>query len=142
MRHRNAKNKLGRTSAHYSATISNMLGALFTHGRLQTTEGKARELRRVAERTVTKAVRLGDILTRDWTTLGAAERARLIHALRIVKRTVRDREATLRMFREWAPRYLGRSGGYTSMFKLGKRRGDNAPMVLLELVPADKPESP
>jgi len=118
-----------------------MLGALFTHGRLQTTEGKARELRRVAERTVTKAVRLGDILTRDWATLGAAERARLIHALRIVKRTVRDREATLRMFREWAPRYLGRSGGYTSMFKLGKRRGDNAPMVLLELVPADKPES-
>ncbi|MBK8482570.1 MAG: 50S ribosomal protein L17 [Proteobacteria bacterium] len=141
MRHRNAKNKLGRTSAHYAATVSNMLSALFRHGRLQTTEGKARELRRVAERTVTKAVRLGDILTRDWKTLGATERAQLVHALRMVKRTVRDREATLLMFREWAPRYLGRSGGYTAMFKLGKRRGDNAPMALLELVPAEKPES-
>lgn len=140
MRHRKARNKLGRTSAHRRATLSNMLLGLIEHGRIKTTERKARELRGFAERAVTRATRLGEILTKDWSRLEQDNRARLVHALRVTRQTLKDRQAVLRLFDEWAPRYLGRPGGYTRMFKLGNRRGDNAPMALLEFVPADMPE--
>lgn len=140
MRHRKGRTHLGRTSAHFEATLSNMLAALIEHGRIRTTERKAKELRRHAERAVTRATRLGDILLKDWSKLEASDRGRLIHAVRLAKRRVRDRDAVLRLFDEWAPRYLGRPGGYTRLFKLGNRRGDNAPMALLEFVPAEMPE--
>lgn len=140
MRHRKGRTRLGRTSKHYEATMGNMLSSLIEHGRIRTTEPKARELRRVAERAVTRATRLGDILLKDWKALEAEDRGRLVHAIRMTRRNVRNREAVLRLFNEWAPRYLGRPGGYTRMFKLGNRRGDNAPLALIEFVPADMPQ--
>jgi len=120
--------------------MGNMLSSLIEHGRIRTTETKARELRRVAERAVTRATRLGDILLKDWKALEAEDRGRLVHAIRMTRRNVRSREAVLRLFNEWAPRYLGRPGGYTRLFKLGHRRGDNAPLALIEFVPAEMPQ--
>jgi large subunit ribosomal protein L17 len=139
VRHRKGRTHLGRTTAHFEATMSNMLAALIEHGRIRTTETKARELRRHAERAVSRATRLGDILLKDRGKLDQEDKARFVHAVRLAKRRVRSRDAVLRLFDEWAPRYLGRPGGYTRMLKLGNRRGDNAPMALLEFVPADMP---
>ena len=90
MRHRKARNKLGRTSAHRRATLSNMLLGLIEHGRIKTTERKARELRGFAERAVTRATRLGQILTKDWSRLEQDDRARLVHALRVTRQTLKD----------------------------------------------------
>lgn len=137
MRHRKSRTKLGRTSAHRRAMLANMVAALIEHGRLKTTESKAREVRRAAERVISRATRLGDILTKDWEQLDAEERGRLVHAVRLVRRVVKRRDLALRVFNDWGPRYLGRPGGYTRMFKLGNRRGDNAPTALLEFVPAE-----
>lgn len=140
MRHRKARTKFKRTAPHRRAMFSNMLLSLLEHGRIQTTERKARELRRVAERTVTRATRLGDVLLKDPGKLDAEDRARLVHAMRQVRRTLRDRDAVMRLFDEWAPRYLGRPGGYTRIYKLGARRGDGAPMAQIEFVDAEMPE--
>jgi len=140
MRHRKQRRKLGRTSAHRRAMYSNLLGALVEHGRITTTERKARELRSVAERSVTRAAALGDILLKKPENLDVEDRARLVHAMRMVRRTLRSREAVLHLFREVAPRYLGRNGGYTRLLKTGFRRGDGAPMALLEFVAAEMPE--
>jgi len=140
VRHRKAARQLGRSSAHRRAMLDNLLIALVEHGRIRTTTRKAAELRRVAERAVTRGVRLGDVLLKDWSKLEAEDNARLVHAIRLVRRSVRDRTTVLRLFEEWAPRYLGRPGGYTRVFKLGNRRGDNAPMALVEFVPAEMPQ--
>ena len=119
---------------------SNMLMALVEHGRIKTTEHRARDLRSVAEKCVTRATSLGDILLKDPDTLAVEDRARMIHAVRMVRRQLRDPRMVLHLFREVAPRYLGRPGGYTRMVKLGFRRGDGAPMALLEFVEAEMPE--
>ena len=140
MRHRRARAGLGRDAPHRRAMVSNMLAALLEHGRIKTTQAKAQEVRRVAERTITVATRLGDILVRDRSKLSAEENARLVHASRMVRRTLRDRDAVSRVFEEWAPRYLQRSGGYTRIYKLGARRGDNAPLALIEFVREDEIE--
>ena len=140
MRHRNARTKLGRTSSHRRAMISNMLIALVEHGRIKTTERKARELRSAAEKVVTRATSLGDILTKDRESLDQEEAAQVVHAMRMARRTLRSRDSVLRLFEDIAPRYLGRPGGYTRTLKLGFRKGDNASMVILEFVEADMPE--
>jgi len=119
---------------------SNMLMALVEHGRIKTTERKARSLRSQAERLVTRATRLGDILLKDPKKLEADEAAARVHAIRMVKRTLRDRDSVLHLFEEIAPRYLGRPGGYTRIIKLGNRRGDNAAMALVEFVDAEMPD--
>ncbi len=120
--------------------ISNMLIALVEHGRIKTTERKARELRSAAEKVVTRATSLGDILLQDEDSLSKDDAAQRVHAIRMALRTLRDRDSVLRLFEDIAPRYLGRPGGYTRTLKLGARRGDNAPMVILEFVDADMPE--
>ena len=140
MRHRKAQTKLNRSPSHRRATFSNLLLGLVEHGRVQTTERKARELRSLAERMVTRATRLGDLLLKDPKAMAPEDRARLVHAMRMVGRRLRQRSAVLHLFNEWAPRYLGRPGGYTRVFKLGNRRGDGAPMALLEFVPAEMPQ--
>lgn len=119
---------------------SNMLIALVEHGRIKTTERKARELRSAAEKVVTRATSLGDILLRDRESLNKDEAAQVVHAIRMALRTLRDRDSVLRLFEDIAPRYLGRPGGYTRTLKLGPRRGDNAPMVLIEFVDAEMPD--
>lgn len=140
MRHRNKRTQLGRTATHRRAMYSNMLMALVEHGRIETTERKAKELRGIAERVVTRATRLGDLLLKDPSTMDREERARIVHSIRMARRTLRDRDSVLRLFNDIAPRFLGRPGGYTRVIKKGFRRGDGAPMAFLEWIEAEMPE--
>ena len=137
MRHRVAGLTLSRTSAHRQALFSNLVAALFTYERIRTTDAKAKETRRLAERTITWARRVGDVLTKKPDRRNAEESARYVHAIRMARRVVRDRGAVMKLFDELAPRYLSRRGGYTRIMKLGQRPGDAAPMSLLELIPED-----
>ncbi|WP_340558818.1 50S ribosomal protein L17 [Streptomyces sp. GSL17-111] len=110
--------RLGGSAAHQKAMLGNLATALFEHGRITTTEAKARRLRPVAERLITKAKK-GDL-----------------HNRRQVMRTVLDKSVVHTLFTEIGPRYENRPGGYTRITKIGNRRGDNAPMAVIELVEA------
>ena len=142
MRHRKAGVHLSRTSAHRQALFSNLVAALFYNERIRTTDAKAKETRRLAERTITWARRVGDILGKKADRRTTDESARVVHAVRMARRVVRDRGAVLKLFDELAPRYAGRHGGYTRIVKLSQRPGDAAPMSLLELVPEDSAAAP
>jgi large subunit ribosomal protein L17 len=135
MRHRKAGVHLSRTSAHRKALFSNLVAALLTNERIRTTDAKAKETRRLAERTITWARRVSDVLTKKADRRTTEESARVVHAVRMARRVVRDRGAVLKLFDEIAPRFEGRRGGYTRIVKLGQRPGDAAPMSLLELLP-------
>jgi large subunit ribosomal protein L17 len=135
MRHNRAGVHLSRTSSHRRALFSNLIASLFTYERIQTTDAKAKETRRLAERTITLARRLGDVLTKEPENRTADESARVVHAIRMARRWVRDRGAVVKLFDEIGPRYLGRPGGYTRIIKVGARAGDAAPMSILELIP-------
>ena len=137
MRHQRAGVHLSRTSAHRKALFANLVAALFTNERIKTTDAKAKETRRLAERTITWARRLGDVLTKKPEKRTPEEGARVVHAIRMARRMVRDRIAVSKLFDEIGPRYLSRPGGYTRIVKIGQRPGDAAPMSLLELIPAD-----
>ncbi|WP_031510572.1 50S ribosomal protein L17 [Streptomyces megasporus] len=110
--------RLGGGPAHEKAMLANLATNLFEHGRIKTTEAKARRLRPVAERLITKAKK-GDL-----------------HNRRQVMRTILDKSVVHTLFTEIAPRYENRPGGYTRITKIGNRRGDNAPMAVIELVEA------
>lgn len=116
MRHRKKGRSLGRTASHRRATLRNMATSLFRHGRIETTEAKAKELRPFAERLITLA-RRGDL-----------------HARRLAGRNIADREVLGKLFDDLGPRFAERPGGYTRVLKLGARRGDGADMALIELV--------
>jgi large subunit ribosomal protein L17 len=135
MRHQRAGVHLSRTSAHRKALFSNLVASLFTYERIRTTDAKAKQTRRLAERTITWARRLGDVLTKDPEKRNDEEKARVVHAVRMARRVVRDRGAVVKLFDEIGPRYLSRHGGYTRIVKIGARAGDAAPMSLLELIP-------
>jgi large subunit ribosomal protein L17 len=137
MRHQRAGVHLSRTSAHRKALFANLVAALFTNERIKTTDAKAKETRRLAERTITWARRLGDVLTKKPDKRTSEESARVVHAVRMARRMVRDRVAVMKLFDEIGPRYLSRAGGYTRIVKIGQRPGDAAPMSLLELIPED-----
>src|SRR5450432_2748652 len=137
MRHRVAGLTLSRTSAHRQALFSNLVAALLTNEKIRTTDAKAKETRRLAERTITWARRMGDILAKKPDRRSTEESARVVHAVRMAKRVCRDRGAVLKLFDELAPRFMSRRGGYTRIVKLGQRPGDAAPMSLLELIPDD-----
>lgn len=119
MRHRKSGRKLGRSSSHRKALFRNMVTSLLEHERIQTTDAKAKEVRRVAERMIT----LGKRGT--------------LHARRRAMRIIRRREVTAKVFDELADRYRDRHGGYTRILKLGIRTGDAAPISIVELVQAD-----
>ena len=108
--------RLGGGPAHERLMLANLATALFTHGRIQTTETKATRLRPLAERMVTFAKR-GDL-----------------HARRRVMTVIRDKSAVHRLFTEIAPLVAEREGGYTRIVKIGFRKGDNAPMAVIELI--------
>ncbi len=108
--------RLGGSASHQRAMLANLATALFEHGRITTTEARARRLRPVAERLITKAKK-GDL-----------------HARRQVLSTVRDKDVVHNLFAEIGPRYANRNGGYTRIVKIGPRKGDNAPMAVIELV--------
>ncbi len=141
MRHKRAGLHLSRTAAHRKALFSNMVAALLTYERIRTTEVKAKEIRRLAERAITWARRLGGILTKKPDKRTDEERARMVHAVRMALRVVRDRDAVMKLFEEIGPRFLSRHGGYTRIVKMAQRPGDAAPMALLELIPGEPGET-
>ena len=110
--------RLGGGPAHERLMLANLATALFEHGRITTTEAKAKRLRPLAERLITFAKR-GDL-----------------HARRRVMTVVRDKGVVHELFAEIGPRYENRHGGYTRITKIGPRKGDNAPMAVIELVEA------
>ena len=135
MRHLKSGRKLGRTSSHRKAMFRNMVTSLMLHGRIRTTEAKAKDLRGVADRLITLGRRVppsalkglkGDALTQA--------KAQRLHYIRRARRTVSDQEALGLVFGEYAERYKERPGGYTRVIKAGVRAGDNAPMAIIELV--------
>lgn len=135
MRHRKLGVHLSRTASHRKALFSNLVAALIEHEKIQTTDAKARATRRIAERTITIARRVGDILAKEPDKRSAEETARVVHAIRMAGRIVRDRDALKKLFDEVGPRLQGRHGGYTRITKIGQRIGDAAPMAILEIMP-------
>ena len=126
--------------------FKNLAANLFTHERIETTEAKAKELRRVAERLISKAKRLGEVSYTPAADLSPADRSRRLAAQRIVSRDLprfgvaleggKEKKIDIveKVFIDLAKRFATRPGGYTRIIKLGPRRGDNAPMVYIELV--------
>jgi large subunit ribosomal protein L17 len=115
--------------------FANMTTSLIRHERLKTTVTKAKELRRVAERTINWATSLGDMLTTDKEQLDEQQRAKLVHHMRMARRVIKDRDMLLKLFEEVGPRFVGRPGGYTRIIRTAEaRRGDNAPMAYVELL--------
>lgn len=156
MQHRKAGRKFGRNTSHRRAMFRNLCGNLFLHERIETTDAKAKELRRVAERMLTRALRLGDDLTVDVAKLKVKERNRVIAARLHVRRelakdlpvrmarslpdgTTEEVDLLHKLFETIAPRYVsrvreGKGGGYTRIIKTLPRRGDGAPLSLIEFI--------
>jgi large subunit ribosomal protein L17 len=139
MRHRKSGRILGRKSAHRKAMFRNMVTSLIEHERITTTEPKAKELRRFADRTISISLRLGDVLSKPREERSQEEQARYVHALRMAARMIRTRSVLHKLFDVVAPMMKGRPGGFTRLIKMGPRPGDAAPMCLVELV---KPATP
>jgi len=135
MRHRKSGRRLGRNSSHRKAMYRNMATSLLEHGRIQTTDAKAKELRKVVERLITLSKRVPPSAIE---AAGGNEqlrlRARRVHAVRQARLWVKDRDILKLLFSEYSERYQDRPGGYTRITKIGRRGGDNAPMSLIELV--------
>ena len=135
MRHRKSGRRLGRTAPHRRALYSNMTTSLIRHGRIKTTVTKAKELRRVAEKTITWATSLGEILTSEKDKLSKEDQAKFVHHVRMAKRVVKDKEMLKKLFEEVGPQFLDRPGGYLRIIRTsGVRRGDAAPMAFVELL--------
>ena len=130
MRHKVHTFKIGRSSAHRTAMLANMISSLIEHGQIQTTLTKAKEARRFADKMVTLGKK-GDL-----------------HRRRLAVSKLRDKTAVKKLFDEIAPQYTERNGGYTRIVKLGRRIGDAAEMCILQFVEADdavkaeKPKAP
>ena len=120
MRHRQKGRKLGRKKSHRELMLRNLVASLFSNESVRTTEAKAKEARRLAERMVSFAKR-GDL-----------------HARRQVLRHINDQDVVKKLFESIAPRFEGRDGGYTRIIKLTRRHGDGAPVAILELTEKSK----
>ena len=116
MRHKSAGRRLGRKTSHREAMFRNMVTSLLNHGKITTTDAKAKEIRVVAERMITLGKR-GDL-----------------HSMRLAASVIREKDVVSKLFSTIAPRYKERLGGYTRIIKLGFRQGDAAPVSLIELV--------
>ena len=114
MRHLKAHRRLGMNASHRKAMMRNMVTSLIEHERIETTDTRAKEIRRLADRMVTLGKR-GDL-----------------HSMRLSLKTVRTKTAAKKLFDELAPRFKEVPGGYTRIVKIGRRHGDNADMAILE----------
>lgn len=132
MRHQKSGRKFSRQSGPRHALLSNLVTSLIEHERIQTTDAKAKELRRLAERTITWATSVGNLVGND--KADAADKARIVHAMRMAQRVVKHKPTLQKLFDEVGPRFVGRAGGYTRIMKLGYRHGDAAPVSIVELV--------
>lgn len=122
MHNRIGFNRLGRKASHRKALHRNMVTSLFKHERIKTTKTKAMEIRKTAEKMITRA------------------KVDSVHNRRIVAKAIWDKDILNKLFTEIAPRFTERPGGYTRVLKLGFRQGDAAEMVLLELVEKENAE--
>lgn len=120
MRHGVGYKKLGRTTAHRRAMFRNQLASLVVHGRIRTTLAKAKALRPVAERMITRS------------------REDTVHARQLVRRWLPDRDHVKKLFDEIGPRFVDRPGGYLRITKLGPRKGDAAELAVIEFVDRDE----
>ncbi|MFO0683469.1 MAG: 50S ribosomal protein L17 [Sandaracinus sp.] len=158
MHHHKSGRKFGRNTPHRRAMFRNLAANLVLHERVETTDAKAKEIRRIVERLITRATRLGDDLTADIGKLkeGEGEKvlARRVHAQRLVASflprtgtktnadgTTEEVDLVHKLFHDIAPRFMARvkenkGGGYTRVIKLNPRRGDNSPMAIVEILPA------
>jgi large subunit ribosomal protein L17 len=147
MRHKNSGRKFDRNTSSRRAMLRNLTANLILHERIETTDAKAKELRRVAERLITKARRLGDVAFTPHADLSPADRARRLAASRLIAAyiprfgvRVEAGGVTTRVdlvekvLLNLAKRYAARPGGYTRIVKFGPRRGDGAPISLVELI--------
>jgi large subunit ribosomal protein L17 len=153
MRHRKLGRQFGRNTSHRKAMFRALTANLVLHERIETTEAKAKELRRIAERLVSRARRLGPIAYTPWEQLSEADRSRRLAAKRQVASYLRRIGTTEvdggkqtvdlveKVFVDLARRFEGRPGGYTRIIKLGPRRGDNAPMTYIEWVVGSEGEA-
>ncbi len=116
MNHRKGFNRLGRKASHRKALKRNMVMSLFKNERIKTTQAKAKEVRRDAEKMITRA------------------KVDSVHNRRIVAKRITDKAILAKLFTDIAPRFTERPGGYTRILKLGQRQGDAAEVVILELV--------
>jgi len=116
MRHRMSGKKLGRNTSHRKAMMRNMVTSFFDCEKITTTDARAKELRKMAEKLITMA-RRGDL-----------------HSRRLAMQVIRDKKTVAKLFETIAPRYTDRPGGYTRIIKLGHRAGDNAALSMIELV--------
>ncbi|MBI5441471.1 MAG: 50S ribosomal protein L17 [Deltaproteobacteria bacterium] len=116
MRHGKVGRKLGRNASHRKAIFRNLVTSLFEHGKIQTTDAKAKEVRKIAEKLITLGKK-GDL-----------------HARRRALAYVRSDAVVAKLFTELSPKYAQRPGGYTRIVKIGFRRGDASPISVLELV--------
>ena len=123
MRHRKDHRKLGRSVSHRRAMLRNLVTSLLEHEEVRTTDAKAKEVRRIAERMITLGKR---------GTLAARRQA---------LKTLRSKEVASKVFDVLADRYGERAGGYTRILKLGRRPGDNAPISLIQLIPEGDEEA-
>ena len=146
MRHRKVGRQFGRNTSHRRAMLRALTANLVAHERIETTDAKAKELRRVAERLITRAIRLGPVAYTPQADLAVADRARrqaatqrmgqFLRRFATVEKGGQTRKIDLieKVFLDLARRFKGRPGGYTRIVKIGRRRGDNAPMSLIEFV--------
>lgn len=133
MRHGNLGRRLSMDTSERNALIRNMITSLLLHGTVRTTEAKAKEVRRHAEKVITigKKAPKTEGLEGEALKTAAAQR---VHFIRLAKRMIKDDVAVEKLFGEYAARFAARPGGYTRVVKAGRRPGDNAPMAFLALV--------
>lgn len=145
MRHRKDGRQFGRNTSHRRAMFRNLAGNLITHERIVTTDAKAKELRRVAERLITKAKRLGDVAYTPQDKLSDQDKAKRLHVSRLlgsylprfgVDAEGEQKNLVEKVMIELSQRFKERSGGYTRIIKIGPRKGDGAAMSVIELVDA------
>lgn len=148
MRHKKSGRQFGRDTSSRRAMLRNLTANLITHERIETTEAKAKELRRVAERLITKAKRIGAIAHTPQSELSAGDKGRRLAAERQVAAYIprfgvaRDGakvDIVEKVMVDLTKRFGERPGGYTRIIKIGARRGDHAPMTIIEFVDAELP---
>jgi large subunit ribosomal protein L17 len=120
MRHLKEGRKLGRTSSHRRALLRNMVSSLLEHEKIETTDAKAKELRKIADKMISWGKR-GDV-----------------HARRQVLKIIGSKKIVQKLFNTIAPRFEKRKGGYTRILKVRRRKGDNAPLSIIELIPLEE----
>jgi large subunit ribosomal protein L17 len=155
MRHKKSGRQFGRDTSSRRAMLRNLAANLITHERIETTEAKAKELRRIAERLISKAKRLGESAYTTQDKLKESDKAKRLHASRVlasylprwgVKTDGTKIDIVEKVMVDLSKRFATRPGGYTRTTKMGPRRGDGAQMTIIEFVdaapPVDKKPSP